>query len=64
MILLEIAAIAALAPLLLLVFECWDRRTTAKREAFIARIACPVRRTERPTEQKTAPKSSDTTDSQ
>jgi hypothetical protein len=39
MILLEIAAVAALAPLLALLFEWWDRRTIAKRNALIARLS-------------------------
>jgi hypothetical protein len=64
MILLEIAAVAALAPLLLLFFECWDRRTMAKREAFIARLTCQAQSTERTTAQKPTPNSSAATDLQ
>jgi hypothetical protein len=61
MILLEVAAIAALAPLLLLLCEWWDRRTIAKRDAFIARITCHASNKKRPTGQEPADKGSATT---
>jgi hypothetical protein len=37
--LLEIAIVAALAPLLALVFEWWDRRAVARRNALLARLS-------------------------
>ncbi len=39
MILIEIAAVAALAPLLVVLCECWDRRAGARRDAVIARLS-------------------------
>jgi len=37
--LIEIALVAALAPLIALLFEWWDRRAIARRNALLARLS-------------------------